>query len=143
MPVIPYRLLLGLHLTAVTVFIAGLLLVMGSLPALAAAAPAWSEEQRRELRWVRRLSRFVVTPALLLVWTFGLWLALRGGWFAMSWLRIKLLFVLLVTVLHGRSARTLRLLEAGTPVPRVGPAPVALALGAVVAIVALVIAKPA
>lgn len=49
----------------------------------------------------RRLFKGIMRPAMYGTWIFGLWLGMKGGWFsASSWLWLKLLFVLGLTVYH-------------------------------------------
>lgn len=49
----------------------------------------------------RRLFKGIMRPAMYSTWIFGVWLGVKGGWFsALSWLWLKLLFVLGLTVYH-------------------------------------------
>ncbi|WP_026791469.1 protoporphyrinogen oxidase HemJ [Pleomorphomonas oryzae] len=49
----------------------------------------------------RRLFKGIMRPAMYGTWIFGLWLGVKGGWFsASSWLWLKLLLVLGLTVYH-------------------------------------------
>ncbi|MBS1180545.1 MAG: putative rane protein [Proteobacteria bacterium] len=49
----------------------------------------------------RRLLKGIMRPAMYGTWGFGFWLGLKGGWFVgVSWLWLKLLFVLGLTVYH-------------------------------------------
>lgn len=49
----------------------------------------------------RRLFRGIMRPAMYGTWGFGLWLGLKGGWFSgASWLWLKALLVLALTVYH-------------------------------------------
>ncbi len=98
-------------------------------------------------QWVEReakLRRVILTPSLVLVWLFGLTLAVSGGWFAMGWLHAKLLLVLLLTGYHGWAVGYSRRLARGQA--RLRPRTLRLvnelpAL-ALVLIVILVIVKP-
>ena len=56
----------------------------------------------------QRLLRFIATPALLVVWVTGVWLAVQGGWFTAGWLHAKLLLVVLMSGVHGFLAATTR-----------------------------------
>jgi putative membrane protein len=50
--------------------------------------------------WVERearLLKIILWPSLILVWVFGLALAISGGWFTQGWLHAKLAFVLVLT----------------------------------------------
>lgn len=49
----------------------------------------------------RRLIHGIMRPAMYGTWGFGLWLGLIGGWFSgVSWLWVKLMLVLGLTVYH-------------------------------------------
>ena len=49
----------------------------------------------------RRLLKGIMRPATYGTWAFGLWLGVKGSWFSTSsWLWLKLLFVLGLTVYH-------------------------------------------
>ena len=138
-----YLWLKALHLAAVMAFVGGLLSQAVFLAALGPADPP-SQQQRPSARVVRRWSRGVTTPAMLLTWAFGLALALRGGWFSSLWLPAKLVFVVALSGLHGTQSGALRRLDGGggrTPMSaRHVAGPVILALTA--AIAALVVIKP-
>jgi putative membrane protein len=53
----------------------------------------------------RRLLRFIATPAMLVTWVSGLWLAYQAGLFATGWLQAKLLAVVALSALHGINAK--------------------------------------
>jgi len=53
----------------------------------------------------RRLLRFIATPAMIVTWLTGLWLAWEAGLFRESWLHGKLALVLALTALHGINAK--------------------------------------
>ena len=48
-----------------------------------------------------RLQRYIMTPALIVTWLTGLYLAVSAGFFSAPWLHGKLAFVLLMTGMHG------------------------------------------
>ncbi len=57
-----------------------------------------------------RLLRAIINPAMIATWLFGLWLAWLGpdshyGWLAAGWLQAKLVFVVLLSAVHGLFAR--------------------------------------
>jgi protoporphyrinogen IX oxidase len=143
-PATRYAILTLVHLGADMVFIAGLLAAALVLAALSfQAAPTLAKEQRL-VAGVRRWHRVVTTPALLLAWACGIWLALQAGWFHSGWLHAKLVLVLALSGLHGVLSAALR--RASVPAPavpsrawRVAPA---LALGAIVAVIWLALIKP-
>ena len=48
-----------------------------------------------------RLLRFIMTPAMIATWIFGILLVLQGGWLAAGWFHAKIALVLVLTVMHG------------------------------------------
>jgi protoporphyrinogen IX oxidase len=136
---VPYPALIAAHVLAVGIFLTGLALAAGSLPALTGAGTAVDGE---EVRRLRALQRWVTSPALVLVWVLGVSMAVKAGWFAMGWLRLKLIFVLLLSGLHGWQMLTLRRLAQRRPVAGVGYRPLVAIAALTVAILALVTGKP-
>lgn len=102
-----YLWLKALHVAAVLAFVGG---TLAEAVFLAALTPTGMHSTRpyTAVDVVRRWSRWVTTPAMLLAWTLGLTLALRGGWFLSTWLPIKLVFVVLLSGLHGLQSGMLR-----------------------------------
>lgn len=49
----------------------------------------------------KRLLRFIMTPAMIMSWITGLWLAFRFYNFEGGWLHCKLMLVLLLSAFHG------------------------------------------
>ena len=139
-----YDLVRVLHISADIVFVAGLLAGVLVLAALSFQAASDLPQERRLVCAMHRLNRVVTGPALLLAWACGLWLAWQAGWFATGWLHVKLVLVFALSALHGWLSAALR--RAGADAPRVPArawrvAP-ALALGAIVAVLWLALAKP-
>lgn len=141
-----YDLVTLVHLSADIVFTLGLLAAALVLAALSFQPPATlaRANERRLAAAMRRWHRLVTTPALLIAWGCGLWLALQAGWFHSGWLHVKLVLVLALSGLHGGLSAALR--RAGAPVPavpsrawRVMPA---LALVVIAAVVWLALIKP-
>ncbi len=94
-----YATLLALHLIAVVIWVGGLLVngaVLGGKP------------EPGTIATLRRWNLRLVAPAMILVWALGITLAVQGGWFVAGWLHAKLLFVLLLSALHGMQTGTLR-----------------------------------
>lgn len=56
----------------------------------------------------RRLLRFICTPAMIVAWITGPWLAYAGGWFESGWLHGKILLVVLLSGVHGMLAASAR-----------------------------------
>ena len=66
--------------------------------------------------WVERearLLKIILRPSLVLVWIFGLALAISGNWFSQGWLGVKLLFVIVLSAYHMWMANYARHLAAG------------------------------
>ncbi len=57
---------------------------------------------------VRKFDRGVCTPAMILTFALGTFLALYGDWFASAWLWVKLSFVLALSAGHGVLSGRLR-----------------------------------
>ncbi|MBY4894793.1 CopD family protein [Rhodobacteraceae bacterium N5(2021)] len=86
------------HIVSVIVWIAGMTVAAMSLRTPSPAAlPAITAFDRR-----------VTTPAMLLVWVFGLTIAIQGGWFGQPWLSAKIFLVLILSGLHGMITGRLR-----------------------------------
>jgi protoporphyrinogen IX oxidase len=60
-----------------------------------------SEEERRWVDRETRLLKIILNPAMIIVWVFGLILALDVGAFQQGWFHAKLLMVLLLSGYHG------------------------------------------
>ena len=95
----------ALHVVFVLLFAGGLVALLVASMALGKRDPA-AEDQSSKLRaTVRKWDMWVSQPALGGVWVFGLWAAFSGGWFTEPWLQIKLVFVLILSALHGNLAK--------------------------------------
>jgi len=53
----------------------------------------------------RRLLRGIMNPAMILVWIFGLMLAVQGNWWLAGWLHAKLALVVILSGVHGLYSR--------------------------------------
>lgn len=88
------------HLTFVIFWIAGLFLLPRFYVYHHATTPGSAEDRA----WIERESRtraIILTPALVIVWTLGLALAVHLGAFGMGWFSAKLFFVVLLTGYQG------------------------------------------
>ncbi len=136
-----YLWLKALHAAVVIVFIGGLLAVSLTLRAL----PTPREELRtRSLQDLRQWDLFVTLPALLLVWIFGIVMAVQADLFKAPWLSIKLLIVLVISGLHGMLSGALRRLinDPKRPVPGyIAQVPAGIVI-AVLIIAILAVVKP-
>ena len=93
-----YELIKAAHLASLFVWIGGMITVAVSLRC--ASTPYMIP--------LRAYDRAVTTPAMILAMLFGILLGLQGGWFASTWLIVKLLFVLGLFCLHGAMSGRLR-----------------------------------
>lgn len=131
-----YPWLKAFHVAAALTFVGGVLAVS----VLLAAAPMSASSAAAIAFGVRRWDQRVTTPAMLVVWGLGLTLATTGHWFADGWLQAKLLFVVVLSGLHGIQSGRLRQLAGGgaPPSSRAGP----LIIGCAIIIALLAVAKP-
>ncbi|MEY3905895.1 MAG: hypothetical protein RIR59_718, partial [Pseudomonadota bacterium] len=88
------------HIIFVIFWMAGLFMLPRFFVYHQEAAPG-SEEERRWIDREDRLLRIILKPALIIVWVFGLALALDTGAFAQGWFHLKFLAVLLLSGYHG------------------------------------------
>lgn len=105
MPMAFYPYVKAVHVAAVVFLVGGMLAHDRMLHAIARQP---RDRQAVALEMLLRLDRRVTTPALLLAWIFGLWLAVSAGWFAARWLIVKLAFVVALSALHGMQSGRLR-----------------------------------
>jgi len=49
----------------------------------------------------RRLLRFIMTPAMIVSWIFGLAMMISAGWTKAPWMHAKLLLVVVLSGVHG------------------------------------------
>jgi putative membrane protein len=99
-----YRWLLALHIIAVIAWMAGMLYLPRLFVYHCEADPGSRQSETFKLM-ERRLLRAIITPAMLVTWLLGLWLAWSGGWFSAPWLHVKLALVLAMTGVHGMLSR--------------------------------------
>ena len=126
----------ALHVAAALAFVGGMLAVSIFLAAVTEGEPGAAAMARGVRRW----DQAVTTPSMLLVWALGLMLATTGHWFADGWLQAKLVFVLVLSGLHGVQSGHLRRLAGGGVVRPLRIAPFAIGIAVVIALLA--VAKP-
>ena len=103
-----YPWLKALHVASALIFTGGVIGVSMFLAAVRADPSNAPVAQH-----IRRWDQAVTTPAMLLVWSFGLIMAINGGWLADGWLQAKLVLVVLLSAVHGVQSGKLRRLSAG------------------------------
>ena len=139
-----YLWLKALHITAVMVWVGGMLLVAVTIIGEGAKPGGGATDRSAMLDSVRHWDRRVTAPAMLLVWALGLTLALQGGWFPAPWLIAKLVLVLGLSAVHGLLSGTLRRqghVNAHSAPTRLTLGPAAIIMTCL-AIVTLVVVKP-
>ena len=95
-----YLWLKALHIIAVIAWMAGML-YLPRLFVYHAAAKIGSEQSETFKVMERRLLRYIMTPAMIATWLFGIALVLQGQFLAATWFHIKFILVLAMTILHG------------------------------------------
>jgi putative membrane protein len=90
----------ALHIVAIVAWMAGML-YLPRLFVYHAGAAQGSELARTFEVMERKLMRFIMLPALIIVWISGLALAIEHHFFQAGWLHGKLLLVILMSGLHG------------------------------------------
>ena len=88
------------HVIFVIFWIAGMFMLPRYYVYHQEAAPGSAEETR----WIdreRKLRSIIITPAMLLVWGFGLTLAWISGAWNEGWLQVKVAIVLALSAYHG------------------------------------------
>ncbi len=93
-----YDLVKAGHILAVVIWFGGMM----------AAALALTRGDAQSLAGFKAWDRSVTTPAMVATWALGLTLAVWGGWFATGWMGVKLVFVLVLSAVHGMLSGRLR-----------------------------------
>ena len=102
-----YPWFVALHIIAVISWMAGLLYLPRLFVYHAMSKPG-SEQSETFKVMERRLLRFIMLPAMIASWVFGLILAVQGHWFGVIWFDIKFALVLAMSALHGLLGRWTR-----------------------------------
>lgn len=140
---VPYDALLALHLLAVATFLAGMLLVSALLPGFSYTSEGGATVRKREeLARLRLIDRFMILPALLLLWICGIVMVLQAGWYVTGWLQAKVACVAVLSAIHLGRSRKIGLLLRGRAVRPAHYRMLWLILILILAIGTLVTAKP-
>jgi len=101
-----YLWLKALHVVAIISWMAGLLYLPRLFVYHADTGPGAQSETFKIME--RRLYRYIMTPAMVVAWATGLYLAAAAGWFAAPWFHVKATLVVLLTVAHFHDGALLR-----------------------------------
>jgi len=88
------------HVIAVIAWMAGML-YLPRLFVYHADVPVGSPQSETFKVMEGRLLNIITTPAMVVVWVLGLWLAWRSGFWSAPWLHAKIALVLALSGLHG------------------------------------------
>ena len=102
-----YLWLKALHVVAIIAWMAGLL-YLPRLFVYHCEASKGSELSETLKVMERRLLRIIMTPAMVLAWVLGLWLAWSGGHLGAHWFHGKFALVVLLSAAHGYFAGAVR-----------------------------------
>ena len=102
-----YDWLKAFHVVAIIAWMAGML-YLPRLFVYHAEAPKGSIQSETFKIMERRLLKAIINPAMIATWVLGLVLVWQGGWWTGGWLHGKLLFVLILSGVHGIYARRLK-----------------------------------
>ena len=94
-----YEILKSLHIIAVISWMAGLL-YLPRLFVYHAQSEKGSEQSETFKVMERKLLRYIMNPAMILTWVFGLWLVFELDLFKSGWMHAKFTFVVLMTIIH-------------------------------------------
>lgn len=134
----------ALHVAAVIAWMGGLFVLSVTYARLVAIPGPRDAATQAMIATVRLWDGRVTAPAMALTWAIGILLAVQGGLFSAPWLSAKLLFVLLLSALHGVLSGRLRRLgdDAGQTPPAAFRHAGVFVLAAVLVIAILVVVKP-
>ena len=102
-----YAWIKAFHIVSVMIWIGGMLIMALALQVAQRSVLERSSESRL-LQAVRRWDQRVTSPALGLAWVLGIALVYFGQWHTATWLVVKLVFVLMLSALHGMQSAHLR-----------------------------------
>src|SRR3954447_24417802 len=97
----------ALHVIAIIAWLAALL-YLPRLFVYHTSAPVGSIQSETFKLMERRLLRAIMTPAMIVAWLTGLYLVWRSGYYTAGWFDLKLLFVLVLSGIHGMMSKMVR-----------------------------------
>ena len=113
-----YLWLKAFHVIAIIAWMAGMLYLPRLFVYHCAAEPGSKQSETFKIM-ERRLLNAIITPAMVVSWALGLWLAWTSGSYAAGWLQTKVVLVLALSALHGFFVRCVR--EFGRDANRFSP----------------------
>jgi protoporphyrinogen IX oxidase len=102
-----YVWLKAFHVIAIIAWMAGMLYLPRLFVYHCEAEPRSRQSETFKVM-ERRLLHAIITPAMVVSWALGFWLAWVGGFYTAGWLHAKLLLVLALSALHGFFVRCVR-----------------------------------
>ena len=102
-----YNIVKSVHIVAVIAWMAGML-YLPRLFVYHAEAQRGSIQSETFKIMEKRLLRLIITPAMIVTWIMGLWLAWSAGFFVAPWLHTKLLLVVALSGVHGFLAKLVK-----------------------------------
>lgn len=100
----------AVHVIAVMSWMAGMLYLPRLFVYHAEIGPGTPQAETFKVM-ERRLLSIIMTPAMLISWVLGLWLAWQGAAFAAPWFLLKLACVVAMTGAHGYLAASVKRFE--------------------------------
>src|SRR5215813_1652596 len=102
-----YVWLKAFHVIAIIAWMAGMLYLPRLFVYHCEAEPGSKQSETFKVM-ERRLLNAIITPAMVVSWALGLWLAWTGGSYVAGWLQAKVVLVVGLSALHGFFARCVR-----------------------------------
>ncbi|MDF1776436.1 MAG: protoporphyrinogen oxidase HemJ [Rhizobiaceae bacterium] len=99
----------AIHVVAIISWMAGLL-YLPRLFVYHSDSAVGSDQSETFKVMESRLYHFIMTPAMLISWVLGLWLAYEGFGFSGYWLWLKIVAVFALTATHGYFGKSVRLM---------------------------------
>jgi len=102
-----YVWLKAFHVIAIIAWMAGMLYLPRLFVYHCEAEPGSKQSETFKVM-ERRLLNAIITPAMVVTWALGLWLAWTGGAYVAGWLQAKVVLVVGLSALHGFFVRWVR-----------------------------------